>query len=70
MNFKIEKEDIVKQKIIDRIKEMKKQSNMRFANCKKTYFGENMNEIDIRNIDEDMLIGLFEQMVRIHYLHL
>jgi len=55
----------MKQKIIDRIEEMKQQSSMRFAN--RTYFGENMNEIDIRNIDEDKLLGLFEQMVRIHY---
>ena len=31
------------------------------------YFCENMNEIDISNIDEDKLLGLFEQMVRIHY---
>ncbi|NCN51921.1 hypothetical protein GW931_02825 [archaeon] len=32
---------------------------------KRTYFGENMNEIDIYNIDEDKLLGLFEQMVRL-----
>ena len=38
---------------------------MRFA--KRTYFGENMNEIDIYTIDDDKLLGLFEQMVRIHY---
>lgn len=55
----------MKQKLIDRIEEMKKQSSMRFA--KRTYFGENMNEIDIYNIDDDKLLGLFEQMVRIHY---
>ena len=55
----------MKQKMIDRIEEMKKQSGMRFA--KITYFGENMNDIDINNIDEDKLLGLFEQMVRIHY---
>ena len=50
----------MKQKMIDRIEEMKKQSGMRFA--KITYFGENMNDID-----EDKLLVLFEQMVRIHY---
>jgi len=56
----------MKQKIIDRIEEIKKQSSMRFANRK--YFGENMNEIDIYSIDNDKLLGLFEQMVRIHYM--
>jgi hypothetical protein len=55
----------MKEKMINRIEEMKQQSSMRFAN--RTYFGENMNEIDIYNIDEDKLLGLFEQMVRIHY---
>lgn len=55
----------MKQKLIDRIEEMKKQSSMRFA--KRTYFGENINEIDIYNIDDDKLLGLFEQIVRIHY---
>ena len=55
----------MKQKLIDRIEEIKKQSSKRFA--KRTYFGENMNDIDINNIDEDKLLGLFEQMVRIHY---
>lgn len=56
----------MKQKIIDRIEEMKKQNSMQFAN--KTYFDENINEIDIQNIDKDKLLGLFEQMVRIHYV--
>ena len=55
----------MKRKIIERIKEMKKQSGMRFE--KRTYFGENMNDIDVEKIDKDMLLGLFEQMVRIHY---
>jgi len=55
----------MKRKMIDRIEEMKLQSSRRFA--RRTYFGENMNKIDINNIDEDKLLGLFEQMVRIHY---
>ena len=55
----------MKQKIINRIERLQLQSSRRFA--KRTYFGENMNEIDINSIDEDKLLGLFEQMVRIHY---
>ena len=58
----------MREKIIDRIEEMKLQSSRRFA--KRTYFGEIMNDIDIYNIDEDKLLGLFEQMVRLHYVQM
>ena len=58
----------MREKIINRMEEIKLVSSVRFTN--KTYFGELMNDIDIYNIDEDKLLGLFEQMVRLHYAQL
>lgn len=57
----------MREKIIDRIEEMKLQSSRSFA--EKTYFGEIMNDIDIYNIDEDKLLDLFAHWVRLHYIH-
>ncbi len=51
--------------ILNRMKEMKKQNGSYFS--KRTYFGEVINEIDITKLENEKLIGLFEQMTRLHY---
>jgi len=51
--------------ILNRMQEMKKQNGSYFS--KRTYFGEVINEIDITKLEDEKLIGLFEQMTRLHY---
>ena len=51
--------------IIKRMEEMTEQSGYYFS--KRTYFGEKITEIDVTKQDDEKLIGLFEQMTRLHY---
>ena len=44
---------------------MKKRNGSYFD--KRTYFGKPLNDYDIYNIEEQLLVEVFEQMVRINY---
>ena len=55
----------MRKRIIKRIEELKKHNGVYFD--KRTYFSKPLNDYDIYNIDDQMLIEIFEQMVRINY---
>jgi len=51
--------------IQERIEEMKNRNGKYFDN--RTYFGKPLNDYNIYDIENDLLIGVFEQMVKINY---
>ena len=51
--------------MIKRILEMKKRNGSYFD--KRTYFSKPLNDYDIYEIEEQLLIEVFEQMIRINY---
>ena len=51
--------------IQERIEEMKKQNGFYFD--KRTCFGKPLNDYNIYEIEDQLLIEVFEQMVKINY---
>ena len=52
--------------IIQRIEELRVNNSSYFK--QRTYYGKPLSDYDIYTIKDELLVGVFEQMIRINYL--